>query len=352
MSGLIDKLSRSSAGNALKRLLSRSEYGRNLRSQVGAYRAQIDAVPPGMEQELARLKRENDAIYSMLYDAAHDIDEPARFATRSTVAAFGHQWANMQEGAFMLSDPQFKADVERIISQEEIQLDRSWFPGKSVVDAGCGGGRWSYGLAKLGAKVTAVDINRSAIEATRKALNELGAQANFVNSELETVSEKLPKESFDLVWSWGVLHHCHSFSGALKSVASLVKPGGLIHLYLYGRESIPLKDDVDLFKERMRYNYLPSDEARYAFLEEKAAIHGLDVHHVHDIYAPLINRRLTFDEIKGMLENLGFTHVERMISHSEVWVQAVKGDSVEQYAKYRLPKPKAPYWFQRDSGVT
>ena len=110
----------------------------------------------------------------------------------------------------MLSDPVFKSQVDQIIVNQELLLDASWFPGKNVLDAGCGGGRWTYGLAKLGAQVTAVDTNPSALAATQSAL--AGASGEFVLSSLEDIASKLPPESFDLVWSWGVLHHCRSFT--------------------------------------------------------------------------------------------------------------------------------------------
>ena len=245
------------------------------------------------------------------------------------------------------SDPVFRRDVERIISEEEILIDRSWFPGKAVLDAGCGGGRWSYGLAKLGAQVTAVDTNISAINATRAALNEIGAQAAFLQSDLESLHSKLPHESFDLVWSWGVLHHCVSFTGALKSVARLVRPGGMIYLYLYGRESIDLSTDVRIFKDRLMYNYLPTAEARHAFLLRMASGDESNIHHVHDIYAPLINRRFEFTEVRDLLHSIGFADVARTIDHTEIWVRAVKGDDDMIIKTYGLPQKKPPYWFQR-----
>jgi len=296
--------------------------------------------------QVQRLSREMDLVFTALYEMAHDNDRSAPFASRRTVAAFGHQWAEIPSGKYMLSDPVFKAQVDRIISEEELLMNRTWFGGKRVLDAGCGGGRWSYGLAKLGAQVTAVDTNPSALAATRAALDELGAKAEFVRSDLETVDAKLPPESFDLVWSWGVLHHCTSFSEALRSVSKLLKSGGLIHLYLYGRESIPLSADVALFKERLRYNYMQDERQRQAFLEEKARGIDMDVHHAHDIYAPIINRRFEFEEVRDFLEKLGFTHIERTLKHTELWIRAVKGPNAEAIEKYGLPKRDPPYWFQ------
>lgn len=304
-------------------------------------------APTDSDVRLAALERELSTVYAALYEMAHDNDHAAAFAVRRTVAAFGHQWTSIPEGKFMLSDPVFKAEVGQIISDQELLVDAAWFPGKLVLDAGCGGGRWSYGLATLGAKITAVDTNPSALAATRAALVEIDARAEFLLSPLEELDKKLPAESFDLVWSWGVLHHCSSFTDSLRTLTALLKPGGLLHLYLYGRESIDFAADVSLFRERMRYNYLATRPERDAFLAAKAAGHGIDVHHVHDIYAPLINRRYRFAEIREILERLGFTRIGQPIVHSEVWVTAVKGPDARVLDDYGLPGHPPPYWFER-----
>jgi len=186
-------------------------------------------------------EREFDALYRALYEMAHDPDQAAAFASRHTVAAFQHQWTELPSGKFMLSNPEFKRDVADIIAEQEIQIDRAWFAGKRVLDAGCGGGRWSYGLARLGAHVTAVDANGSAIEPAAAGLRELSAPGDFVQSDLESLAQKLQAASFDLVWSWGVLHHCASFTGALASLTQLLRPGGLLFLYLWPREHLPCR---------------------------------------------------------------------------------------------------------------
>ncbi len=49
-----------------------------------------------------------------------------------------------------------------------------------------------------------------------------------------------------------------------------MKPDGIFYTYLYGRDSVPFEDDLKLFRERVYYNSLMSDDARRAFLLEKA----------------------------------------------------------------------------------
>lgn len=293
--------------------------------------------------DVRRQQREIDALYALLYRLTHDLDESVSLGAAQTQDAFATQWKDLPEGNYLLSDPWFRDNVARIISEEELQVRDAWFRGKDVLDAGCGNGRWSYGLAQLGANVTAVDVNHVAIDATKKALEGRG---DFRVTPLEDVASRFPSTRFDLVWCWGVLHHCRSFNRSLAQVASLVKPGGAIYLYLYGRESHPFPSDLELFKERVRFNSLATAEERLAFLRQKARGVEADVHVMHDLYAPLVNRRLDWPFVKDALEKHGFSGVDRTIDHTEIFVRAFRGEPSADLRASLLPKKAPPYWFR------
>jgi 2-polyprenyl-3-methyl-5-hydroxy-6-metoxy-1,4-benzoquinol methylase len=280
-------------------------------------------------------KREVDALYKLLYKLVHDVDESLDLTSNQTEDSFSFQWDQLAEGEYMLSDSWFKNDVERIICEEEILIDKSWFKGKKILDAGCGGGRWSYGLAKLGASITAVDINESALRRTKEAIKDLDPNSKFVQTPLENLDKALTDSGkFDLVWSWGVVHHCKSFTKAFDQVCNQVKEGGLIYLYLYGRESLAMEADLNLFKDRVYYNSLSSWEEKESFLIEKGNGNPERVHQMHDIYSPLLNRRLEFDFVKKLLEAKGFTSISRTNNSTELHIRAVKGtkpDDLDQY---------------------
>jgi 2-polyprenyl-3-methyl-5-hydroxy-6-metoxy-1,4-benzoquinol methylase len=293
-----------------------------------------------------KLRREMDALYGLLYQIVHDLDASPSLAAVQTRAAFTKQWQHLKDGQYLLSDPWFKNNVARILSEQEIQIQPEWFAGKEVLDAGCGNGRWSYGLAKLGAHVTAVDASPVAIKETRDALAEFTTPRHFAVTPLENVASVVPEgKTFDLVFCWGVAHHCQRFSQVLDELTRLVKDGGLLYLYLYGRESLPFKQDLALFKERVAYNALPTEAEKYGFLLARAGGDHAKVHNLHDIYAPLINRRFTFDQVKDLLHERGLTRIERTIDHSELFIRCLKGSNagLEQWL---LPKATAPYWFQ------
>lgn len=296
-------------------------------------------------------KKEVDALYALLYRLIHDLDNSVDLSALQTKEAFSRQREDYREGQYLLTDPWFKENVDRIIACEEIQIKPEWFKGKEVLDAGCGNGRWAYGFAKLGANVTCVDINQSAIDETAAALSEFkDIRKTFVVSPLEEVGRKLEGKAFDLVFSWGVLHHCRSFNRSLGEIISLLNPEGVLYLYIYGRESLSLEDDLEFFKEKIAYNMLGSDEEKYRFLLKKAKGDRKLVHNLHDIYAPLVNRRLEYDYIVSFLQNSGFKDIVRTIDHTELFVRAFREKSSQYYGQWVLPKKNAPYWFQHHAG--
>ncbi len=288
-----------------------------------------------------------DLLYRLLYDAVHDLDRSLPITKTQTETAFASQWEHLPKGRFLLSDPVFRDNITDIITNEELLLKPEWFKDKRVLDAGCGNGRWAFGLAKLGVNLTAVDVNSVAIEEAKRAQEDINITKRFKVSSLEDINQNLSGEKFDLVWSWGVVHHCHSFNRSLENLCDLVCDGGVLFLYLYGRESLAMDEDVALFKERLRYNSLSSAKEKMAFLTKKARGKMDQIHVVHDIYAPLINRRLDFEYVEGFLRKRGFGVIERTKDHPEIWIRAVKAESDEAIAPYKLPYPQSPFWFER-----
>ena len=289
-------------------------------------------------------KNEINLLYRILYDQVHDLNESMEIVLKkNTQETFAKQWKQYKDGYYLLSDPWFKKNLTRIICEEEILIKPEWFKGKEILDAGCGNGRWTHGLCKLEAKVTSVDINIEAIEEAKRGTEELHNKPQFVNTSLENIKEKV-NGSFDLVFSWGVLHHCKSFNQSLNNLASLVKEGGIIYLYLYGRETNSMEEDLDLFKKRVHYNLMLDEEEQYRFLYEEANGDITRIHNLHDNYAPLVNRRHEFEDIKERLYELGFNSVLRTIDHSELFIRAFKGDFKD--TNYLLNPKKPPYWFQ------
>jgi 2-polyprenyl-3-methyl-5-hydroxy-6-metoxy-1,4-benzoquinol methylase len=120
------------------------------------------------------------------------------------------------------------AGLLRLIPEQKLR-------GASFLDIGCGSGLHSLAALRLGAsRVVAVDIDTDSVEATRQTLQRFApgaASAVLEMSSLDLDSERLGQ--FDVVYSWGVLHHTGSMWRAVDVASSLVKMGGLFSIALY-----------------------------------------------------------------------------------------------------------------------
>ena len=101
--------------------------------------------------------------------------------------------------------------------------------GRLVLDAGCGGGRWAYQVQRAGARVVALDLGRS-IEVAERNTHPTG-RVVCVQADIRTLPVR--SAAFDLAYSLGVLHHLDSTEDAVRGLASAVRPGGAVLLYLY-----------------------------------------------------------------------------------------------------------------------
>ncbi len=298
--------------------------------------------------KIERNKQDIDALYKLLYNQINDLDNALPLAVSQTIGAFGFQWTNLREGEAMLSDKWFNENITDIIANHEILIDKAWFKGKDVIDCGCGGGRWSYGLAKLGANITAVDINQSAINATKAELKDINVQKEFIVTPLEDLSKHLPAgKKYDLAWSWGVLPFVGSFNTAFQQVMDCVKDGGFIYVNIYGRETLNYEQDIELFKNRVRYNTLLTWEEKEQFLIEKAGGDKAKVHQNHDLFSPLLNRRFDYSFIKKVLEDNGFTDVTRTVNNTELYVRAVKKAILPADKPFVGHTPQKEQWLSR-----
>jgi SAM-dependent methyltransferase len=264
-----------------------------------------------------------------------------------TLASFDYQWKELPEGEALVSDDWFVQNVARIISEELLCLRRDWFQGKRVLDAGCGIGRWTVGFLKLGSDVVASDFSEHALERTRANVATLctpeeAARLRTAPADVLDLPTELLRERFDLVFSFGVLHHTGDTRRALANVAALAAPDGTVFVYLYGKRTLSSRDRASLAVQRIILAPLPFTLKRRAISMLRP---GVDLHQVFDLLSPTINTRHTFEEVRDWLHAAGFEDVVRTIDHSELFVRALR--TPEQIAAFALPFPGRPYWFER-----
>lgn len=108
--------------------------------------------------------------------------------------------------------------------------------GKKILEIGCGMGLHSLELARRGAKVHAVDLTDTAVETTQARMKEFGMDAEVRCAD----AESLPYEdqTFDFVWSWGVIHHSARTARIVREIARILKPYGDTRIMVYNRDGM------------------------------------------------------------------------------------------------------------------
>lgn len=97
--------------------------------------------------------------------------------------------------------------------------------GKMVLDIGCGGGILTESMAKLGAQVTGIDLNKPVIEVAKLHQLESGTQVEYHCVAAEVFASTHPG-AFDVVTCLEMLEHVPDPAAIIRACATLVKPGG------------------------------------------------------------------------------------------------------------------------------
>ena len=116
----------------------------------------------------------------------------------------------------------------------------SRWAGRRVLEIGCGLGTDTINFARAGAEVTAVDISpRSLALARRRAeVFELASRVRFVEADAERLAEFLEPQQYDLVYSFGAIHHSPRPDKILEQVRRhFIAPDGVLKVMVYHRWS-------------------------------------------------------------------------------------------------------------------
>ena len=191
------------------------------------------------------------------------------------------------------------------------QFDFKRFKNKKVLEIGCGSGVVSCLFARNGAKVTAVDITKQAINLVKTNAKLQGLNINPLQQDAEKLT--FAKENFDYVFSWGVLHHSQNPLDAFKQVERVLKKSGSGLIMVYNKNSA-----------RYYINGL-----NWLILKGKI-FKGYNLKTVQDFYTDgYYHRHFTPNELKQELEKLGLkctkvftTHMgHRMLPFAPLWFE-------------------------------
>jgi SAM-dependent methyltransferase len=174
----------------------------------------------------ARLRQDDDALVCLSCSRHYPVvNGVARFVDQEFyTGSFGFQW--LKHDKTQLDDENSRRSEKDFILRTRLQPED--LAGKLVLDVGCGMGRYAEVATRWGARVVGIDLSR-AVEAAASNLAGRGAVV------LQADAFRLPfaPESFDYIYSLGVLHHTPDCERAVKGLAQFLKPEGTLAVWLY-----------------------------------------------------------------------------------------------------------------------
>jgi SAM-dependent methyltransferase len=174
----------------------------------------------------APLKRQDSGYRcpscGQLFPVVHDV---VRFVPERTYAdSFGYEWRYYSTT---------QLDSVRAYGSEEDFLKKTGLKpedlkDKLVLDVGCGTGRFAEVATRWGARVVGIDLSAAAEVAAQNLV-----ERDFLAFQADVFALPFAPETFDCIYSVGVLHHTPSCERAFKVLPELLKPGGIIAVWLY-----------------------------------------------------------------------------------------------------------------------
>jgi 2-polyprenyl-3-methyl-5-hydroxy-6-metoxy-1,4-benzoquinol methylase len=168
-------------------------------------------------------------------------------STRKSVADVERYWdarpCNIRHSTKPVGSKEYFDEVEarKYLVEPHIPAfaDFDRWSGKRVLEVGCGIGTDSINFARAGAQLTAVELSSESLRIAEQRADVMGVadRIRFVQANAEELTSALDEEPFDLVYSFGVIHHTPRPERALAEMRALTAPAGTLKLMVYHRRS-------------------------------------------------------------------------------------------------------------------
>ena len=246
----------------------------------------------------------------------------SRLQDLDTHFEFGENWRDYLANVDAAAIAEAEAGLLKLLPREAIA-------GARLIDIGCGSGLHSLAALRLGAAhVTAVDIDPNSVAATRELLGKYAPDA-AVDVREASVFDLSPEATgtFDVVYSWGVLHHTGAMWDAVEAAARLVRPGGRFAIALYQKRPTcgawrvekrlytaaggPVRAAIrGVYKAAFYLGLLLTGRSPRTYVANYKGARGMNFHNdVHDWLGGYPYESATPDEIKAFFERLNFSPV-------------------------------------------
>ncbi|MCF8495395.1 MAG: class I SAM-dependent methyltransferase [Alphaproteobacteria bacterium] len=179
--------------------------------------------------------------------------------------AFGENWRNF----LSLLNEERIAQAEKSLRE---MLGLEDFRGKSFLDIGSGSGLFSLAAKRLGALVTSFDYDPNSVGCAQELKSRyFGADPDWRVEQGSALDRDYMKTlgAYDVVYSWGVLHHTGAMWEGLENATVCTKPGGLLFISLYNDEGWRSEANrrMKKFYNRLPAFLKPAMAAAYVFYE-------------------------------------------------------------------------------------
>jgi SAM-dependent methyltransferase len=257
--------------------------------------------------------------------------------------AFGENWSSYARTITQQRIAAARDGMAKLLPSGEIV-------GRTMLDIGCGSGLHALAALELGAAgVVAIDFDPKSVETARSVLARYAAgKAWKVEAGDALVLDSAAMGAFDIVYSWGVLHHTGDLDRAMSTAARLVSQRGLLVLALYRRTRL----DAFWVREKRWYaNAGPTEQKLARGLYHAAfqtaslvtgkgrfgGTRGMDYwHDMHDWLGGYPYEAISAPEVDTRLRALGFEPV-RVFARPEG--HGLFGSGCDEYV-YRRHDPQ------------
>jgi SAM-dependent methyltransferase len=226
------------------------------------------------------------------------------------------------------------------LSRNQVETGR--ITGAEVLDAGCGGGRYTAAWVKLGARsAVGLDISAVGLESARKRVEAAGL-SGVTFQEGSVLAMPFEDSRFDVAFSNGVLHHTTNWQQGIKELVRVLKPGGLGFLYL-------IENPGGLFWDLIEILRLVMDGEEKATARAALGLLGIPANRVFymlDHVMVPINIRLTPQEIEQALAAAGAVQIRRLERGTD-WDRIERIHQREPFAEVKYGVGENRYIFSK-----